>query len=686
MPCCGTGLESPEAMYARAPQNGIHPASRIGTNVASADPGVWSVLRGHVRLIALTTLIAVLLTTAYVLSVRSQYAATAEVMLDTRKSSVEDTASVLSNLPADQTTILNQIEILTSYRLAAGVVDAFHLDRDPEFSSEGIVGRLFSSAADPREIAIGNLRARLKVAQAGFSSSIRITLASTDKNKAEKIVAGIASMYVQAQLDTKAAASRQASRWLTLRIAELAQKANSAEAAVEKFKSDHNITTTASGNTVIQQQIADLNSQLTLARTDYDDKESRAERVDELVKEGKAGSSPQIVSLPLIASLRTQETELKSQIALLSTQLGPKHPKMIELSGQLVGLEAKIAQEIQRVGESVRNDADTARSHVDSLQRRLHEIESQNAQEDRQAVDLASLQSAAASARSMYQAFLSQYSQTENQQGILRSDATVISASEVAETFGPQIKLLVVLSAIPTGFLLGILLAFLKNSIDSSSEGYAGAEARSERVAVLPETTAGHMAADLVATAPQSPFAVAISDILESLLTKISRPGAIVVTSSSPRADSAMLALALARAAAHAGLRTIAIDADYPHQLENLISSARSPMPGVPAVGATLDDFVKADPLSPALVMTADRRMTGYEGIPDPSVLARLIVNLKQNADLLVITSPALGNRSITGLGDMLLVATDGTTAAQTVPFRAGKPALTVITRARRAS
>jgi len=107
-------------------------------------------------------------------------------------------------------------------------------------------------------------------------------------------------------------------------------------------------------------------------------------------------------------------------------------------------------------------------------------------------------------------AFLSQYGQTENQQGILRPDATVISTSEVAETFGPQIKLLVVLSAIPTGFLLGVLLAFLKNGIDISSEGYAGAEARSGRVAVLPATKAGYLAADLVATAPQSPFAVAI--------------------------------------------------------------------------------------------------------------------------------------------------------------------------------
>jgi Mrp family chromosome partitioning ATPase len=147
-----------------------------------------------------------------------------------------------------------------------------------------------------------------------------------------------------------------------------------------------------------------------------------------------------------------------------------------------------------------------------------------------------------------------------------------------------------------------------------------------------------------------------------------------------------MLALALARAAAHAGLRTIAIDADYPYRLESLISSTRPPNSGVPAVGTALDDFVKADPLSPALVMTADRRMMGHEGIPDPSVLARLIVNLKKNADLLIITSPALGNRSIVGLGDMLLVASDGAAPAQPALSRSGKPTLTVITQAQSAS
>jgi hypothetical protein len=84
--------------------------------------------------------------------------------------------------------------------------------------------------------------------------------------------------------------------------------------------------------------------------------------------------------------------------------------------------------------------------------------------------------------------------------------------------------------------------------------------------------------------------------------------------------------------------------------------------------------------------MTADRRMTGYESIPDPSVLARLIVNLKKNSDLLIITSPARGNRSIVGLGDMLLVATDGATPAQITPLRSGKPTLTVRTQVQSAS
>jgi len=648
---------------------------------------IWDVVQRRAGLIVLTTLAVVLLAVIYVLQVRPQYAATSEIMLDPRKSSVENSAAVLSNLIADQPTILNQIEILTSHRFAGKVVDRFRLDRDPEFAAAGIAGMLFSSGMDPREIAIRKLRKTLSVAQAGFSSSIRITLTSADPQKAAAIASNIATMYVQQQLDTKTQASQQASRWLTQRVIELAQQVKDAEAAVQKYKADHRITINAVGTSVLEQQVADLNSQLTVARTEYDDKAAKAARTAELMKSGDIASAPQSVASPLISNLRTQQSELNREIANLATKYGPNHPKMTELIAQRRDLEAKIALETARIADSVRNDAETSRTHVESLQKGLRQIEDLNAHQNQDAVELTALQSAAASARAMYQAFLTQYSQTENQQGILRPDAYVISASEVNEVFGPQTKMLAIFSAFPAGLLLGLALAFMAESGSPPALKTAFGEPDSslQPAAVVPEIGRGLRAADLVVTSPQSPFALAVSRLLSSVVAVSAPPATIVVTSMTPGAGKTTLTLALARAAAKAGIRTIAIDANRPQYHLGEMIERKVAMIWLGAVQGHADAFINSDPLSPALVMAADPRLPGYEGVVAPAVLARLVANFKSNLDLVIIAAPPLGDpfaASVLALGDMVLVAIDNRCPYHGLPTSIAQPVLTVFTHA----
>jgi Uncharacterized protein involved in exopolysaccharide biosynthesis len=634
------------------------------------------------RLIVLTAAVVTGLALIYVLQVHSLYAATSEIMLDPRKSSVENSAAVLSNLPADQPTILNQIEILTSHRFIAKVVDRFHFERDPEFASQGLAGKLFPSGNDPRETAITKLRNALKVAQAGFSSSIRISVTSADREKAKAIAAAMASMYVQDQLDTKAQASQQASSWLTQRVNELAQKVRDAEAAVQKYKADHRITTTAAGTSVVEQQITDLNAQLTSAQTDYDDKAAKAARTADLVRSGDIATAPQVVGSPLIAAMRTQQTELNREIANLTARYGPNHPKMKELSSQRADLDAKIAQETQRIAASVRNEAETSRNHVSSLQKNLRQVEELNAQKNQESVELAALQSAAASVRAMYQAFLSQYSQTENQQGILRPDAFVISASEVEETFGPQTRLLAVLSAIPAGLLLGLALAFL-----SDREGEAlpppgvtrREKPRQQPMTVLPE--AGPQAADLIIDAPAAPFSVAVSQLLSAVLRDAVPPDVIGIAANVPGAGKTTLALALGRAAAQSGIRTIIADANRPScHLSRMVK--RPPAYWPYTAPAQAEAFIAPDPKSAALVMAATPQVPGYDEVLAPAMFSRLIANLKTGLDLVIVILPpasdALFQPALSLCGSVVMaIDSRGTPAA---PPRLSRPALTVLT------
>lgn len=668
-----------EKMNARVPATSASASARSRSGREFRLREVWNIARRRTHLITVTTLIVALLAVLYVLQVRPQFAATSEVMLDPRKSTVENATGVLSNLPADQPSILNQIEILTSHRFAGKVVDRFHLDKDPEFAKPGLADQLFGTDGDSRELAIDRLRKRLKVAQAGFSSSIRITLTSADRQKASTISAGIAELYVVDQLATKSAASEQARRWLTQRVTELARQVKEAEAAVQKYKADHNITIAADGTSALEKQIADLNSQLAMARADYGDKASKAARTADLAATHQLASAPQVVSSPLITSLRTRQSEINHEMADLATRYGPNHPKMKELAAQRADIETKIQEEASRIADSVRNEADTARAHVASIEGTIHQIEGQSARKNQETVELTALQSAAASARSLYQAFLMQYSQTENQQGILRPDAFVISASEVNETFGPQTKLLAVLSSIPAGLLLGLALALMAERGAPPPQprpAMAGDFSPQPAAAVLPEI--GPRAADLVMTRPQAPFSVAVSRLLSEVLPRLSPPATIVVTAPTSGSGRTTLALALARTAARSGIKVIVIDANRPN-----CHLARVAEVGAGWLGAgqgAIEELINRDPLSTALVMASP--LTGDRAAAAPDVLNRLVANLTTSMELVVIAAPSLTDplaRSVLALGDAVLVAID---ARRPMPHLSG-PALTVITHAR---
>lgn len=669
------------------------PAARPGREVRLREIGALVMRRAP--LIITTAAIVVFLAVLYVAQVRTQYAASSQILLDPRKSSVENTAAVLSNLTVDQPTILNQIEILSSHRFVAKIVDQFHLDRDPEFTAQGFAAKLFSSTNDPREIAIAKLRNALKVAQAGFSSTIRIQVTASDRKKAGDIAAAMADTYVREQLEIKSAASRQASGWLTQRVNELAQKVKDAEAAVQKYKADRRLTINAGGVSVTEQQISDLNAQLTVAQTDYDDKAAKAARIDTLIKSGKIASTPQVIASPLISAMRTQQTELNRQIADLTARYGPNHPKMKELTSQRADLAEKISAEILRIADSVRNEADTAQAHVASLEKSLHQTEALNARKNEDSVELAGLQSAAASARAMYQAFLSQYSQTENQQGILRPDAYVISTSDVEETFGAQTKLLAVLSAIPAGLLLGLALAFMAGGGQTvpQQDNYQPKDLRPRQsrpavrlqaAAVLPEMGSSLRAADLVITHPQSPFAMAVSALLTRLLANAAPPMTVVVTAMTPGAGKTTLCLSLARAAAKAGIRTIVIDANgYLCHLGTM--AGKKSVPGARSNMAQAEDYISADPLSPALVMAADPTVPGYEKTLTPAHLTRLIANLKASFDLVIIAAPLLGDglaQSLLAEAGIVLVAIPAREATSRQVIQPAPSALTVITHA----
>ena len=655
-------------------------------------------LRIRRKLIIGTAIAVVALVTAGVMQLTPLYTATAVVLLDQRQNSAEPTDAALSELPSDQTTMQNQVQILTSLKLMDRVADKLRLDQDPAFNSKpgplaGFYRQLQSfftqtlqpvftqyldrlpwiqsrmksragadAASDGETHASRNdadavnrtiarrLLSHLTVSPVGVSTTINVSYRSPDPYRSALIANGVADAYVEDQLEAKFEANQKTTQWLSRRIQDLSKQAENADAAVQRYKATHHITTPVNGMSVVDQQIRDVNSQLVVAKADLAEKQANYNNLMALQAAGKVANASQVLSSPLVATLRGQETDLNRQLADLSSRYLPSHPKIQDLQAQKENLEGKISEEIQRIAESIRNAVGIASAHVGSLEQSLARLEGKGAGQDQSSVQLTALQSAATSTRSMYEAFLGRLSQTQDRNGIQAPDARVISNAEVPASPSFPKKTLSIALAIPAGLVLGLILAFLAERLDSGFRTIADVEAMVGLpvMATVPEVTAAPgqtvTAADIVIDKPMSSFAEAIRGLqLGLILSDVDRPAKVVlVTSSVPGEGKTTVAVSLARIAASSGLRTVLLDCDLRRASSGkaLGSQFSKSIVDVLTGTAPLEKCLVKDDKSGAFTLPSVNTPGNPGDLLSSQIMQKIVNRLREKFDFIVIDSP----------------------------------------------
>ena len=624
------------------------------------------VARERRGLIVRTTLGVVALTLAVLLILPTLYSSSAVVMLEQRKNNITDPSSVLSALPTDPASVQNQILILTSRDIALRVIDKLKLYDDPEFNhalSPGLLD-VFAAKPDPataRDKIIDNFLARLSVDSLGLSTTISVTFTSRDPQKAARIANAVAQAYITDQSNTKFQAAQQTTQWLTDRIAQLARQVQTADAAAQRYKAEHNLTQTSSGGSIVDQQLAAINTQLVQARTDLAAKQASFNRIQQLLRSGHASDVSQVVASPLIVQLREQEAALISQQADLATKYGARHPKMVAVEQQRRDLDAKISQEVARIAGSMSNDVSVAHAQVQSLENSLQSTETQAQEQNLDSVELKSLEANASSTRTMYEAFVTRLREAQDQDTIPSADARIISPAPVPVSSSSPKRKLILGASIPAGLMLGLLFALL-------AERFGGTEPVRRVVDFLRGATvvadipgaASPLAANMIVDAPRSPFAQAVIELATEIAYSPSQPKVIAVTSAQPGEGATGVSIALARAAARLGLRVAMIDgdlglADAARQM--CPASGRATLVDVLAGTALLSQAFAKDSRSPALVLSGTRqRMDPAAAFASPR-MNELLTHLRKTCDLIIVDTPAVFN---SGAASVLAAAADG--------------------------
>ncbi|HET7681658.1 MAG TPA: exopolysaccharide transport family protein [Xanthobacteraceae bacterium] len=348
----------------------------------------------------------------------------------------------------DQEAVASQVQVILSRDLALRVIRQLKLGERPEFdpvlngvSISSTVLSLFGLGRDPlrmtpEERVLEAYYARLNVFAIDRSRVISVNFESRDPDLAARVANAVADGYLELQQFIKQEQARTAGQYLSGEIDNMRKKVAEAEAKVENFRSKSNLFTGPNSATLASQQLADINSQIAVARGQKADAETKARLIRSMLESGRHLEASEVLNSDLIRRLSEQRVTLRAQLAEQSATLLEFHPRIRELRAQIGDLENQIRAETEKVVRSLESNAKIADARVNTLNVSLAQLKNQAASSSEQDVELRALEREAKAQRDLLESYLAKYREASARDSLeaAPAEARIISRAVVSNT------------------------------------------------------------------------------------------------------------------------------------------------------------------------------------------------------------------------------------------------------------
>jgi len=649
------------------------------------------------KLIIAITLFVAVVSYIQVNEIKNVYTATSTMVIGLPESQVVNIQEVLSrgNSLGD---VASEIEVLRSRVLAAKVIERLDLLNHPEFNPslrepetslfdflkylnpktwipaswkktlKEAMGketmRVVPAAAAPaseqdaeeqkrnRRIATATniLISKLNVKAVDWGKVINITFSSLDPKTAARVANDFPEAYIVDQLEAKFEATEKANAWLTEQLEELETMVVDSERAVEFYRDEYGLAE-GSGNTLLDTQVSELSSQLIIARSELAEVNARLNQLRRLLESGGQGAetAAEVMSSALVQQLRTQEAQALSRQSELSVELGPKHPRMLQVSAEIIEIRERIRDEVQRIAIGLEQEAEFARTRVASLGTNLRAARGETSAQNKESIQLRALEREAAANRTLYQTFLNRFKETSSTQGLESSDARIISAAEVPGWPSSPNRKKLLTQYILLGFFgaCGLVLALQMLNPGMMTPEQVQQVLKEYVIGLIPISPNKAAPHDYVLEKPNSGLVEAINSLKFGL--SLSDPDhpvkAIQVTSSVPEEGKTTLAIALARVMSASGQKVVLIDGDLRRssigKKLNMPEKHKGLSDLVLAGDEPLAEFLLRDEIGNVDVMPAGTaKYANATDIFSSHRMKEIVAMLKSIYDLIIIDTP----------------------------------------------
>ncbi len=576
----------------------------------------------------------------------------------------------------DPTDLDTEVRILRSDLLALQVVRQLDLDHLREFGGTGKPSTSLELTTDalqpdsPRANAVlGAFKSNLRVMLEPNTRIIDIHYKSPNKELAARVVNTLASTYIEQNFKTRFESTMQASDWLSRQLVDLQMKVETSQEKLVKYQKDHQILGIDDKQNITTDKLDELNKELTAAESERMQKESvyrLAEAGDSesaaAVAAGAAQSKTSENSSVLLERLQEQKSEVKIQIAQLSTQFGPAYPKLAQLNNQIKELDAQIQAEMKKVAGRLRGDYLAALQRESMLSTALEQQKQQQNKLNESAIEYSFLKRDFETNRTLYEGLLQKLKEAGVTAG-LRSNN--IRQVDIARTpvipSEPNIP-----RNLGFGFVLGLTsgigLAFLLEGIDNTVRTPEQAQAISTlpSLGMIPLGSRNNLESSsrsltvarskevvelITQSRPQSQMSEAYRALRTSLLlTSVGAPPKLIlITSALPQEGKTTTSINTATVLAQKGTRVLLIDADLrrPSIHKTLGLGPRIGLSNVLTGGATVQEATFRSPILPNLfILPAGTPPPNPAELLASSQMAEILTLLRDQYDHIVMDTP----------------------------------------------
>jgi uncharacterized protein involved in exopolysaccharide biosynthesis len=433
-------------------------------------------LRRRRRLVIASAGICLLLALAYLSVQVPVYRATAELLVDPQALQVvgKDIVRTDTSASIDFANVDSQSLVMTSTGVLRQVIDELNLENDPAFvRPPGLVSRLLGRLAQPTAEqrlaqAVDALKKAIVIQRVDNSLVFRITVSHPQAQKAADIANALAQVYFRQGNDGRRAVVERANSTLIEQIAGLRSQLDTAERAVQAFRSQHSLVSTSEGP-IVSQQLRDLYGQISLAEAELARQQARRDQLARYNnRDPLSDTLPEALTSSVVTSLRAQYAQSAREAASLAQTLAPQHPRLIEIRAELAETRRLLTGELARLRATVQEGYRQAEANLANLRKRATELTKSQEVSGAAQIRLRQLESEAEAVRVVYNASLQRAKELEQQKRIETNNSRMLSEAVAPATPTKPPAPLVLAAALLFGACAGLGTAYLLEWLPSS--------------------------------------------------------------------------------------------------------------------------------------------------------------------------------------------------------------------------